>query len=179
MDPFVGEIRLMPYSFTTRGWLPCDGRLLPIQSNTALFSLLGTRYGGNGQTTFALPDLRGRAVVGMGQGAGLSPYIQGEVTGTENVTLKPLELAMHSHSVTASVPANSARGTASSPQSDFYAATAPQAEQYGTAPNNGNMANLLSGTTAAVGGNQPHENRMPFLALAYFIAAQGVFPPRQ
>ncbi|AII50603.1 phage tail protein [Hymenobacter sp. APR13] len=178
MDPFVGEIRLMPYTFTTNNWAACQGQLLAIRSYTALFSLLGTRYGGDGQNTFGLPDLRGRAIVGMGQGPGLSQYPQGTATGMESVTLKPLELAMHSHGLTAPVAANSARGTASTPQSNFYASTAPNAEQYGSEPDNGNMANLLSGTTAPVGGNQPHENRMPFLGLAYCIALQGVFPPR-
>lgn len=177
MDPFVGEIRLMPYYFAPQGWLPCDGRLLPVNQNTALFSLLGARYGGNGQTNFALPDLRGRAIVGMGQGAGLQSYSQGEQTGTESVTLQAMQLAQHSHSLAVSVPVTSATGTTGSPQGGFYASTSP--EQYGFSGTNGNMANLLNATSAPVGGNQAHENRMPFLALNYCIATQGVYPPRQ
>lgn len=179
MDPFVGEIRLMPYSFTTRNWLPCDGRLLPISQNTALFALLGVQYGGDGKSNFALPDLRGRAAVGKGQGPGLGAYTQGEVAGTETVTLQQQQLAMHSHSLAAAVPVNDVRGSVSTPQNSFYASTANGAEQYGSSANNGSMANLLSGTTAPIGGNQPHENRMPFLALNYCIATQGVFPQRQ
>ncbi|MCC3156314.1 tail fiber protein [Hymenobacter sp. 15J16-1T3B] len=177
MDPFLGEIRLMPYTFAPLYWAPCQGQLMAIQSNTALFALLGTQYGGNGQTTFALPDLRGRGIVGFGQGPGLSQYVQGEVIGTENVTLLPTELAPHSHSLTASIPANSQRGTVTSPQGSVYALTA--AEQYGTSPNNGNMAPLLSGTTGPAGGGLPHPNMMPYLALQYCIALQGVFPQRQ
>jgi microcystin-dependent protein len=177
MDPFVGEIRLMPYTFAPMGWALCQGQLLAIQSNTALFSLLGTRYGGNGTTTFALPDLRGRAAIGMGQGAGLQPYQQGMAVGTENVTVLQTQLAPHSHSLTAPIPANGTRGTSNTPQGGFYALTS--SEQYGTTANNGNMATLLSGTTSVVGGTQPHENRMPFIVLNYCIALQGIFPQRQ
>ncbi|WP_022824624.1 phage tail protein [Hymenobacter norwichensis] len=177
MDPFLGEIRLMPYYFAPANWLPCDGRLLPVRQNTALFSLLGALYGGDGQNSFALPDLRGRAIVGMGQGAGLQSYSQGEQTGTESVTLQAVQLAQHSHTLAASVPVTSATGTTGSPQGGVYASTS--SEQYGFSGTNGNMANLLTGTTVPAGGNQAHENRMPFLALNYCIATQGIYPPRQ
>jgi len=177
MEPFIGEIRLFSLNFAPRGWAFCQGQTLPIMQNTALFSLLGTRYGGNGTTTFQLPDLRGLAVVGMGQGAGLSPYVQGEVTGTETVTLNVTQLPAHTHGLTATMPVSTSAGSTFNPTSGYYAST--DTEQYGTATTSVAMANnLLSGTTVAAGESQAHENRMPYLALNYAIALTGVFPPR-
>ncbi|MBH8559026.1 phage tail protein [Hymenobacter negativus] len=172
MDPFVGEIRLLPYSYPPYGWALCNGAILPISQNTALFSLLGTRYGGNGTTTFALPDLRGRAMMGMS-----SNYPQGTVTGTESVTLNNTQLAAHNHTLAATVAVSTDAGTSTTPAGGYFASLG---SQYGDSGGGGNMAaGLLNGTSSSVGGNQPHENRMPFLTLNYCIALQGVFPQRQ
>ena len=172
----------MAFTFPPRGWLLCQGQLLAIQSNTALFALLGTQYGGDGRTTFALPDLRGRTHVGVGQGAGLSQYSQGAVTGTESVTLQSTEMPAHTHTVNpATMPVSSAPGSQTSPVNTYFAQAAgtPTPMQYG-ADTGGNMAaDAVSGNSGLTGGGLPHENRMPFLALEYCIATQGVFPQRQ
>lgn len=177
MDPFVGEIRLFGFNFPTRGWALCNGALLPIQQNTALFALLGTQYGGNGTTTFALPDLRGRAIVGKGQGAGLSNYPQGAQVGTENVTLLATEMPAHTHTLSATVPVSPNTPLSSGPQGGYFANS--PTEQYGETPDHGVTGTVLSGTSGVAGGGQPHENRMPSLVLNYCIALQGVFPQRQ
>ncbi|WP_151089228.1 phage tail protein [Hymenobacter baengnokdamensis] len=178
MDPFVGEIRLMPYTFAPQGWFTCSGQLLAIQQYTALFSLLGTQYGGNGTSTFALPDLRGRACIGAGQGPGLQSYPQGTATGTESVTLLAAEMPVHTHGVSAAVPVNTGRGTAPSPLNGYFAKTA--SEEYGSTADNGSMAaGVVTGTASPAGSSQPHDNRMPYLPLNYCIAWQGVFPQRQ
>ncbi|MDO7851421.1 phage tail protein [Hymenobacter convexus] len=182
MDPFLGEIRIMPYGggYLPRGWARCDGSLLPINQNTALFSLLGTFYGGNGQTTFALPDLRGRAAVGMGQGPGLSSYQIGDRVGTESQSLLQTELPAHTHSLgTVALPVSSANASVASPAGAVFAKE-PDSNAFGSGTANGTMAaGVLNGTTNSVGGAQTHENRMPFLVLDYFIATAGVFPARQ
>jgi microcystin-dependent protein len=180
MDPFVGEIRIMPYSFITNGWAQCSGQLLAINRYTALFALLGTTYGGDGRTTFALPNLNGRAVVGAGQGPGLSSYPQGTVVGTETVTLNQTQLPAHTHAIgPLTVPVNSANATVVSPAGAVFAEV-PGSSAFGGGTANGPMAaGLLSGTTDAIGSSTPHENRMPHLALSYVIALQGVFPQRQ
>ena len=164
-EPFLGSILLFGGNFAPRGWAFCNGQLLPINQNTALFSLLGTTYGGNGQTTFALPDLRGRTPIHFGQGPGLSNYSEGEMGGAESVTLISTQMPAHQHTQPASngdegtnrpngaVPA---RGGVYTPASDGSA---------------------LAPTTIA-GGNQPHENSAPFLALNYIIALEGIFPSR-
>jgi microcystin-dependent protein len=175
MDPFLGEIRLMPYQFTTQNWLPCQGQLLSVSQYTALFSLLGTTFGGNGQSTFGLPDLRGRAIVGQGQGPGLSNYSAGEQTGTETVKLAIAELPAHAHPMSATVPVNNLGGTAGSPQGSFFAQEVK--EQYSGAPNGGTMApTLMYGDTGDAGGSEAHNNLMPYLVLAYCIATSGVYP---
>lgn len=178
MDPFLGEIRLFGLAYEPKGWAFCDGRLLSISQNTALFSLLGVMYGGDGRSTFGLPDLRGRAAVGMGMGAGLSSYVQGELVGSENVTLLSAQMPMHAHTFSAQVPVSTRPATQTSPANSYFARTSQ--EQYGTDPQPSSlMANdLLSGTTNVAGGSQPHENRMPFLVMNYAIALQGVYPPR-
>ena len=177
MDPFVGEIRLIAFTFAPRAWALCDGSLLSIQQNTALFALLGTQYGGDGRTTFGLPDLRGRAVVGAGQSAGLTNYTQGTLTGTESVTLLSTNLPAHTHTLSATVPVSTAAGTSNSPAGNYFAASN---SQYGDSVGGGNMATaLLNGASVPTGSSQPHENRMPFLVLNYCIALQGVFPQRQ
>jgi microcystin-dependent protein len=181
MEPFLGEIRLFPINFAPGGWTACDGRLLSISQNTALFSLLGTMYGGDGRSTFALPDLRGRTPVGMGQGAGTSNYAQGQMAGTETVTLTSNEMPAHIHPLSsAAVPVSTAAGTSNSPVGGYFA---PATDQYGDSAGGGNLAaGMLNGNSASTGGSQPHENRMPFQVLSYCIATApgaSIFPQRQ
>jgi len=164
-DPFVAEIRIFPFNFAPRGWSWCDGQLLPLSQNTALFSLLGTTYGGNGQTTFALPDLRGRAPVHVGQGPGLSQYDLGQVGGVENVTLIATEMPPHTHSQ----PATNGEQTTNRPNSALPA-------------RGGAYANVSDDSklqpTSSAGGGQPHTNVQPYLTLNYIIALEGIFPSR-
>jgi len=171
MDPFIGEIKLFAGNFAPRAWAFCDGQLLPISQNSALFSILGTTYGGDGRTTFALPDLRGRVPLGPRQGAGLSSYREGQQGGQEHVTLTTSEIPSHSHSLKADVNP----GTTNVPTNHVLANTAAFDNEYSTATPNTNMNSAAIGNT---GGNQSHENRQPFLALNYIIALQGVFPSR-
>jgi len=180
MDPFVGEIRAIGFNFAPRGWALCQGQLVSISQNTALFSLLGTQYGGDGRTTFALPDLRGRAVVQTGQGPGLSSYVQGQISGTENVTLLTTQMPAHIHATTtATLPTNSgATGSTGNP-SGAYLAIAPTT-QYGEEYSTLAMAaNSVTGTTSIAGGGVAHSNMMPYLAMYYIICLSGVFPQRQ
>ncbi|TCV89019.1 phage tail protein [Sulfurirhabdus autotrophica] len=166
MDPFVGEIRAVGFNFAPVGWALCNGQLLPISQNTALFSLLGTTYGGNGQTTFALPNLQGRAMMHPGQGPGLTPHFLGETGGTASETLSPSAMPMHNHAFSA------ATGTATTgTPSGASSLAAGSVNTYGT-------ANNLVPMGEVVGGNQPHNNMQPYLVLNYVIALQGVFPPR-
>jgi microcystin-dependent protein len=172
-DPFIGEIALVPYNFEPRGWAFCNGQILSIAQNTALFSLLGTTYGGNGQTTFALPDLRGRVPmhVGSSQGPGLSLYNLGEQGGAEAVTLLATQMPVHNHLENVS----SANGTSDNPANGILGKNASGVPQYGAGPGNATMA---AGAIANAGGSQPHENRQPYLGLNYIIALQGIFPSR-
>jgi microcystin-dependent protein len=173
MEPFLGEIRVLPYASgrTPQGWASCSGQVLAIQQNTALFSLLGTRYGGNGTTTFALPNLNGRTTIGAD-----SSYPQGTAIGTESVQLSGAQLPPHTHSIGGPVPVSTATGSTGSPAGAYFATT--QDEAYGLAPSGSQMAPMASGTTGISGGNEAHENRMPYLTLGYFIALQGVYPQR-
>lgn len=170
-DPFVGEIRMFAGNFAPRGWAFCNGQLIPINQNTALFSLLGTLYGGDGRSTFALPDLRGRTPIHFGQGPGLSNYPQGERGGTEQVTLTPEQLPAHSHALLASDAEGDQRtpnhhALATPEEGLIYSATAPTAV-------------MAKGAIAPTGSSQPHENRPPYLAVNYIIALFGIFPTRQ
>ena len=165
--PYIGEILPVPYNFAPRGWAFCQGQLLPINQNQALFSLLGTTYGGNGQTNFALPDLRGRVAVSSGQGPGLSPYDLGERSGTESITLTVNELPTHGHEVGAA-----GIGTSPSPSANLPAV---QKGHQIYAPNPG--AAMAADTIVPRGGSQPHNNMQPFLCINYVIALQGAFPP--
>jgi len=159
-DPFLAEIRLMSFNFAPKGWALCNGQTLPINQNQALFSLLGTTYGGNGQTTFALPDVRGR--VPMHEGSG---FTLGQRGGEEAHTITQQEFPTHNHFVN-SVNSNATVGPAGN-----YFARANQA--YQPAPANTNLApNSITNT----GGSQPHENKQPFLAITFAIALQGIFP---
>jgi len=169
-DPFVAEIRIFPFNFAPKGWAFCDGQLLPISQNTALFSLLGTTYGGNGKSNFALPDLQGRAPMQPGQGPGLSLHDLGEVAGSETVTLLESEIPAHSHSINVS----QADGIARFPNEELLA-TGIGLGMYAP-PSNTQQAN--ANTLAPAGGSQPHNNMMPYLTFNFCIALQGVFPPR-
>ena len=170
-DPFVAEIRIFPFNFPPKGWAFCDGQILPLSQNTALFSLLGTTYGGNGKSTFALPDLQGNAPMHPAQGPGLSLHDLGETGGSQAVTLLPPEIPAHNHSMRAdaSDPANV---KAVNPSATF--AISQEGPIYQDAPN----TNLADQALAPTGGEQPHNNMMPYLTLNFCIALQGVFPPR-
>ena len=176
-DPFLAEIRIFPFNFPPRGWAFCDGQILPLSQNTALFSLLGTTYGGDGQRTFALPDLRGRLAIGFGQGPGLSNYALGQVRGEEFHTLVANEVPPHAHTVNALN--NGTSGGANTPSASALLASAYLAEA-------GNPAENLYSTSApstAMGivsstGGQAHDNRMPYLPINYCIALTGIFPSR-
>jgi len=169
-DPFVAEIRIFPFNFAPKGWAWCDGQLLPLSQNTALFSLLGTTYGGDGKSTFALPDLQGRAPMHPGQGPGLSLHDLGETGGSETVTLLESEIPAHSHSVSASV----SDGTSQTP-ADEKLATGVGIGQYAPAAN---FVPLSPTALTPAGGDQPHNNLMPYLTFYFSIALQGVFPAR-
>lgn len=163
MDPILGQIMLVGFTFVPRGWAACDGQLLPIMQNQALFSLLGTTYGGDGRTTFALPDLRGRAPIHVGYGPGLSSYTLGESGGSESVTLTSGNLPQHLHGTK-----YAKEQTTDRPGPDVYPAPGGS---YGPASGEGSP-------TSAVGGGQPAENRSPFLAMRYVIALEGIYPSR-
>jgi microcystin-dependent protein len=170
--PFLGEIRMFGGNFAPRGWAFCNGQILSISQNTALFSLLGTTYGGNGQTTFALPDLRGRVPNHFGQGPGLSNYTQGQVGGTENVTLLQSQLPAHSHSVNAVA----AGGNQASP-----AGALPAIESTGTSLNFSSSAantTMNAATISNTGQSQPFPVIQPYLTINFIIALQGIFPSR-
>jgi microcystin-dependent protein len=168
-DPFLGELKLFPYNFAPRGWAFCNGQILSIAQNTALFSLLGTTYGGNGQTTFALPDLRGRVPISAGQGPGLSNYSLGQVGGTETETLLIQQMPMHTHLVQAST----GDATTSQPGGNVLAAVGGGA--YAAPPTDATMAPNMIATS---GGSQPHNNVSPYLTLNWCIALAGIFPSR-
>ena len=169
-EPFIGEISLFGFNFAPVGWALCNGQLLPISPNTALFSLLGTMYGGNGVNTFALPDLRGRVPLGVGQGPGLSDYSQGQYGGEENHILGVSEMPAHAHGSFVS----NGLGTSDSPENAF------PAKNPAGIPAFGGTANVTAspGQIGTNGGNQPHNNLSPYLALNWCIATQGIFPSR-
>ena len=167
-DPFIGEIRCFGFDFVPNGWASCAGQSMPINQNQALFSLLGTMYGGDGRTTFNLPDLRGRVPLSFGQGPGLSPYTQGQVGGDESVTLQPNQIPGHTHQVAASSTATTKNPAAAVP------AVTPAGASYGTTTD-------LAMSPAMVGassGGDAHPNVQPYLVLNWCIALQGEYPPR-
>lgn len=173
-DQFIAEIRMFAGNFAPQGWALCNGQIMPIAQNTALFSLLGTTYGGNGTTTFALPDLRGRAPMQQGQGSGLSLRDLGELGGQESVTLLTTEIPSHAHPVTATT----AQGTTGSPSDARWATTRvgrQAVNAYSTAAPDLDMSALASGSS---GGSQPHNNMPPYAVINYIIALEGIFPPR-
>jgi microcystin-dependent protein len=172
VDIFLGEIRMFGLNFAPTGWALCNGQLLPISQNTALFSLLGTFYGGNGQSTFALPDLQGMAPMFWGQGPGLSVHDLGETGGTEMVTLLESEIPAHAHQLRATnTPAD-----VSSPTGDTALARSTGAAAYH--PVDGSLVTMNPQTLGVAGGSLPHNNLMPYLVMNFCIALQGTFPPR-
>jgi microcystin-dependent protein len=172
-DQFVAEIRIVPFNFPPTGWAFCQGQLLPISQNTALFSLLGTFYGGDGKSTFALPDFRGRAPINQGQGPGLSQRFIGETGGTDSVTLIQSEIPVHSHILRATTSG----AAQTNPSNNVWAAsnvgrTPPPL--YSTTQN----STMAPQALAITGGSLPHNNMHPYLTLNFIIALQGIFPPR-
>ena len=177
-DPVVAEIRIFPFNFAPKGWAFCNGQILPISQNTALFSLLGTTYGGNGHSTFALPDMQGNAPMHPGQGPGLSLHDLGETGGSDFVTLLESEMPLHAHAVRAvpdpgDVQAPAADRSLGRSNPGFAYVPGP-GQPSGVNPN----AQMAFQTLAPAGGSLPHNNMQPYLTLNFCIALQGVFPPR-
>lgn len=168
-EPFISEIRMFGFDFPPRGWAFCDGQILSIAQNTALFSLLGTTYGGNGQSTFALPDLRGRTPLHFGQGSGLQPRNLGELGGTETQTLLPAQLPAHNHALTAAAAANTGEPGAARPATGEVRAFRESVSA--TVP-------MAADAVAPSGGTQPHPNMQPSLVVNFSIALEGIFPSR-
>jgi microcystin-dependent protein len=171
-DPFVAEIRIFPFNFAPKGWAWCNGQLLPLSQNTALFSLLGTTYGGDGKSTFALPDMQGNVPMHPGQGPGLSLHDLGEMSGSETVTLLESEIPAHGHGLMGLA----ATGNRTTPVGNTIArvtGATPYLPPAGAA-----LANMAFEALAPAGGDQPHNNMQPYLTFYFNIALQGVFPPR-
>jgi microcystin-dependent protein len=166
-DPYVGEIRMVGFNFAPAGWAYCDGALLPISENDTLFNLIGTTYGGDGQETFALPNLQSRVPIHMGQGPGLSNYVFSEMGGVEDVTLTTAQIPAHSHSPLASA----SPGTTSNPGGAYWAGAASGA-LYAT----GSASEQMSAQPAIAGGSQPHSNLQPYLTINFVISLFGVYP---
>ncbi|MEN9488521.1 MAG: hypothetical protein RL494_786 [Bacteroidota bacterium] len=169
IDPYLGQIILVPYNFAPVGWARCDGQLLPIAQNTALFSLLGTQFGGNGTTTFALPDLRGRVPMGDGSGTGLTPTVVGQLKGTETNTLSTAQMPIHNHTVNAVT----SEGNQNTPTGNLPADTKLLDKEYSNAATNTTMNATMIGNA---GGSQPVNNMQPTITLMYIIATQGIYP---
>ena len=170
-EPFLSEIRIMSFGFPPKGWALCDGQLLPINQNQALFSLLGTTFGGDGRVNFGLPNLQGRFPMGAGNGAGLTPRVVGESSGEDAVTLSIAQVPAHGHALLAAIsPTTGSAGPS--------VALSPAASAAPIYHADTNSRPLAAGSLATVGGGQGHENRQPFLALNFIIAMQGIFPPR-
>lgn len=166
-DPFLGELRCVAFNYAPDGWAFCNGQILSIATNLQLFALLGATYGGDGQTTFALPDLRGRVPIHFGQGPGLSNYVLGQAGGTETVTLDIDQIPVHNHNVNATTSDFSTHA----PDGNFLSS----APVYSTTPANNTLS---SNTISNTGEGQPHPNIQPYLTLNWIIALEGSFPPR-
>lgn len=181
-EPFIGEIKLFGFNFPPRGYSTCAGQLLSIAQNTALFSLLGTNYGGDGQTTFGLPNLNGRVPVGMGQSPGTSNYVIGQVGGTESVTLNSNQMPMHNHSavgISVNITVGSSNDDAGAANNFISNSTSGMGDFFGTVGSTDVMGPAkVAGATAMAGGNQPFSILQPYLAINYSIALEGIFPSR-
>ena len=173
-DPFVAEIRILPFNFSPKGWAFCNGQLLPISQNTALFSLLGTTYGGDGKSNFALPNMEGNAPMQQGQGAGLSLRDLGEMSGVEDVTLLVSEIPFHNHNINTH---NLDAGGLQNPAPTVILAKSSQGNAYQSVVNV-NLTLLAPQALTTAGGSLPHNNMQPYLTLNFCIALQGIFPAR-
>lgn len=170
-EPFLAEIFMGGMNFAPRGYSTCAGQVISIAQNTALFSLLGTTFGGNGQTTFALPDLRGRVPMGQGTGPGLTDRVLGELSGQETVTLINNEIPAHNHTLNAVSEA----GDVSAPADAYLANTGALDKEYKTS---GTVVAMNASAVGASGGSQPHNNLPPYIVLTFYIAMEGIFPSR-
>ncbi|HEY9133082.1 MAG TPA: tail fiber protein [Dyella sp.] len=173
MDPFLGEIRLFPYSFAPVGWADCNGALLPISEYDALFALVGTTYGGDGVNTFALPDMRGRVPIHQGTVPGMSTYVLGQLSGSESVTLLSSNMPSHTHTLYATTTL----ADTGTPSATVELGSLSGNTMYTSSIQNVNPGALSPSMIGPTGGSQPHENRMPTLVLRYCICTSGVFPP--
>jgi microcystin-dependent protein len=173
-NQFVAEVRIFPFNFPPAGWAFCDGQILPISQNTALFSLLGVTYGGDGRSTYGLPNMQGRAPMHPGQGPGLSPHILGEVAGTPTVTLLSAEMPSHGHPMNAEARFDATTELASPTMAFARTAAGTTPYQASTTAN----TTMSPSTIGPAGNNAPHNNMMPYLTLNFCIALQGVYPPR-
>ncbi len=169
-EPFLAQIQIVPFNFPPIGWAFCDGQLLSIAQNTAVFSLLGTTFGGNGTSNFALPNLQGRAPIGFGEGPGLENFFLGDSGGEAEVTLTATEIPSHTHSANC----NSGMGDQYGPPGNFWATDAGGNPEYSGGANN----TMAGAAIATAGSSQPHNNMQPYLVLSYIIALQGIFPAR-
>jgi microcystin-dependent protein len=185
-EGYLAEVRIFAGNFAPRGWALCEGQLLSISQNTALFSLLGTIYGGDGRTTFALPDMRGRVAVGPGAGPGLSQYREGQRGGTETNTLTIAQLPAHNHDAAVVIKASNANATTKEPGGNYFASSiytinrgnTADVLSYGATTNVEMNANAIDVTVGNTGGSQSVENRQPYLSMNYIICIQGVYPSR-
>lgn len=171
-EPFVGQIMFVPYNFAPYGWHECDGSLLPISEYEVLFALIGTTYGGDGQSTFAVPNAKGKVIIDDGQGPGLSSYVLGQSAGVESVTLTTNQLPNHSHSVLASA----ADGNQNSPTNGIPANTKTLDKEYSNSSDGTSKVVMKPSMLSPVGGNQPHDNMMPTLSMKCVISLYGIFP---
>jgi len=174
-SPFVGQIMMFAGNFAPRGWALCNGQLISIAQNDVLFALIGTIYGGDGQSTFALPDMRGRVPIHQGTGTGLSGYVIGQLGGAESVTLNTTQLPAHSHAITATPGASDGPATATDPAGRVFAIRNDGANAYADT-----ATGVMGGSEAlaAQGGGLAHDNMQPFLGVSFVIALEGIFPSR-
>ncbi len=179
-EPFIGEIKIFGFNYAPMGHMTCQGQILPIAAYNALYALLGNTYGGNGVSTFGLPDLQGRAVIGQGQGGGLPYHSMGEMAGNENVTIAANQMPMHTHSaigISVRIPVNT--GNEDSGAAGNYIGNSPSGDGFGPVPSMSSLgAPVVGGTTAPMGGSQPLNILNPYLCMNYSIALQGIFPSR-
>jgi len=178
MESYIGTICIFGFNFAPKNWAFCNGQLIAIQSNTALFSLLGTTYGGNGTTTFGLPNLQGRVANSQGQGAGLSDYVMGELSGTDSVTILSSNMPAHNHTVSLSLNANATASSGNNPSGTFPGLAGGTTKLYNTAATGGVFMTNPTVTIGASGGNQPIAISNPTLIMNYCICLYGIYPAR-
>ena len=177
-EPFVAQITMFGFNFAPKGWAMCAGQLLPISQNTALFSLLGTMYGGDGKSNFALPNLQGQAAISAGQGAGLSQYFQGETVGAPTITLPTSEMPQHNHHFMATSTAGTAQTSAGNQLAQAFSGSKTVNYTGNYLSTNAPNTSLSLAALTQTGSNAPHNNLQPYLAINFCIAMQGVYPPR-